>query len=147
MRFLTDEEKALDELRRNPFCGGRNANFTRVRKYEVLDPGNMFFRDGKGKAYSIHPGSSHVHTFDEAFLEEDLALRKYRSEGELLRQRELDDFFASDSFAELKCKKGDVKAVAEKVNTIRAAFAALGYNKDWLREMFVPQLAEKLVEE
>lgn len=134
---MTDEQKALSFLK-NAVIVWRKDNLTRAREYEILKGGStLFFRDGTGRVYETSAEAGFINAYTEEYLNEALLLRKYT--GKVMTNSDVQDFLESNEMAELRDGGSDA---AKEIKIITATLAALGYDKNWLREVLESRLME-----
>lgn len=134
---MTDEQKALSFLK-NAVIVWRKDNLTRAPEYEILKGGRtLFFRDGTGRVYETSAESGFINAYTEDYLNEALLLRKYI--GKVMTNSDVQDFLESNEMAELRNEGSDA---AKDIKIITATLAALGYDKNWLREVLESRLME-----
>ena len=132
---MTDEEKAIMFLKKAlRLCP--DDNISRAMEYESLKGGRtMFFRNGKGKVYETMPDWNTINSYDEEYLDQAIILEKYTDKTMLredvktmLECKELRDLFYDNSY----------KSYA--VRSVRATLISLGYDRNWIKDMFEPEL-------
>lgn len=137
---MNDEQLALIFLKSTLKMDWKDTSLTRAPEYEVLkNGGTFFFRNGQGEVYETRANASWIRSYTEEYLDELLTLNKYY--GKVMKKKEVQEFLENDALTELLTVSLETEEMAR---IICATIAALGYNRDWIKELLMPQLMEAL---
>lgn len=137
---MTDEMKALMVIKSAFRMSWDDDSLKRAPEYDAFGyTGHYFFRNGKGTVYETEPDESWIRSYKEEDLDEALMLRKY--DGKVMTNPEIQKFLDSQSFSSIMAEDCEKEL---KVRTICATLSALGYDVDWIQEMFRDRLERTL---
>ena len=136
-KYIVDDESKAIWIIKATFRNIKWQDYTlsRAREYDVLKSKRyMFIRDGKGCVYEVNLEQEYASTYSEEYLNEALILYKYTK---FMLNRETIKFLDN-----IKIKKvfEDSNDILKTIETICATLIAVGYDENWINDIFKPKL-------